>query len=140
MLHTCGSLGPTKIWKDAIGIECNTKKVLCSAEKSSVIWAEPHSRSSAKQFGRTECSVGHYYRTGLIFLDVNHKLSFSIKVPMITKWRKYLVKYDLTTKIKTKRKSGYQIFHAFFLTQISNFNHFKMERFGENFELKAKTG
>ena len=29
------------------------KKVLCSAENSSVIWAEPHSRSSAKQFGRT---------------------------------------------------------------------------------------
>ena len=36
------------------------KKVLCSAEKSSVIWAEPHSRSSAKQFGRTERSVSHY--------------------------------------------------------------------------------
>ena len=34
------------------------KKVLCSAEKSSVIWAEPHSRSSAEQFGRTERSVG----------------------------------------------------------------------------------
>ena len=29
------------------------KKVLCSAEKSSVIWAEPHSRSSAEQFGRS---------------------------------------------------------------------------------------
>ena len=36
------------------------KKVLCSAEKSSVIWAEPHSRSSAEQFGRTERLVGHY--------------------------------------------------------------------------------
>ena len=36
------------------------KKVLCSAEKSSVIWAEPHSRSSAEQFGRTERSVYHY--------------------------------------------------------------------------------
>ena len=36
---------------------CNMKNVLCSAEKSSVIWAEPHSRSSAKQFGRTERSV-----------------------------------------------------------------------------------
>ena len=35
------------------------KKVLCSAEKSSVIWAEPHSRSSAEQFGWTERSVGH---------------------------------------------------------------------------------
>ena len=40
-------------------IEGNAKKVLCSAEKSSVIWAEPHSRSSAKQFGQTERSVGH---------------------------------------------------------------------------------
>ena len=37
------------------------KKVLCSAEKSSVIWAEPHSRSSAEQFSRTERSVGHYH-------------------------------------------------------------------------------
>ena len=36
------------------------KKVLCSAEKSSVIWAEPHSRSSAEQFCRTERSVDHY--------------------------------------------------------------------------------
>ena len=26
------------------------KKVLCSAEKSSVIWAKPHGRSSAEQF------------------------------------------------------------------------------------------
>ena len=36
------------------------KKVLCSAEKSSVIWAESHSRSSAEQFGQTERLVGHY--------------------------------------------------------------------------------
>ena len=36
------------------------KKKLCSAEKSSVIWAEPHSRSLAKKFGQTERSVGHY--------------------------------------------------------------------------------
>ena len=35
------------------------KKVLCSAEKSSVIWAEPHSKSSAEQFDRTERSVYH---------------------------------------------------------------------------------
>ena len=37
------------------------KKLLCSAEKKSVIWAEPHSRSSAEQFSRTEHSVSHYY-------------------------------------------------------------------------------
>ena len=36
------------------------KKVLCYAEKSSVIWAEPHSRSSAEQFDRTEHSFDHY--------------------------------------------------------------------------------
>ena len=35
------------------------KKVLCSAEKGSVIWAKPNSRSSAEQFCRTERSVGH---------------------------------------------------------------------------------
>ena len=29
------------------------KKVLCSAEKSSVIWAEPHGRSSAEQSVRS---------------------------------------------------------------------------------------
>ena len=34
--------------------------VLCSAEKSSVIWAEPHSGSSAEQLCRTERSVDHY--------------------------------------------------------------------------------
>ena len=60
-LRTYGLLSKTKIWKDAIGIERNMKKVLCSAEKSSVIWAEPHSRSSAEQFGRTERSVDHYF-------------------------------------------------------------------------------
>ena len=37
----------------------NMKKVLCSVEKSSVIWVELHSKSLAKQFGRTERSVGH---------------------------------------------------------------------------------
>ena len=36
------------------------KKVLCSAEKSSVIWAEPHSRCSTKQFDRTERLVRYY--------------------------------------------------------------------------------
>ena len=36
------------------------KKVLCSAEKGSVIWAEPNSRSSAEQFCRTKRSVGIY--------------------------------------------------------------------------------
>ena len=36
------------------------KNVLCSAEKSFVIWAEPHSRSLAKLFSRTGRSVGHY--------------------------------------------------------------------------------
>ena len=44
MLHICVSLSKTKI-----GTEYNMKKVLCSAEKSSVIWAEPHGRSSAEQ-------------------------------------------------------------------------------------------
>ena len=35
--------------------------VLCVfCRKNSVIWAKPHSRSSAQQFGRTECLVGHY--------------------------------------------------------------------------------
>ena len=33
---------------EAIEVEVAVKKVLCSAEKSSVIWAEPHSRSSAE--------------------------------------------------------------------------------------------
>ena len=37
------------------------KKVLCSAEKDSVIWAEPNSRSSSEQFGQTECFVVHYF-------------------------------------------------------------------------------
>jgi len=36
------------------------KKVMFSAEKGSVIWAEPNSKSSAKQFCQTEWSVGHY--------------------------------------------------------------------------------
>ena len=40
------------------------KKVLCSAEKSSVIWAEPHSRRSAEQFGR---SLDHEYISNLFF-------------------------------------------------------------------------
>ena len=59
MLQTCGSLSKTKLEKDAIVIKCNTKKVLCSAEKSSVILAEPHGKSSAEQFGQTEGSFDH---------------------------------------------------------------------------------
>ena len=59
ILQKCGSLNKTKIWRYAIGIECNLKKVLCSAEKSYVIWAKHHSRSSAQQFGQTERLVGH---------------------------------------------------------------------------------
>ena len=33
MLHTCGSLSKTKIGKDAIGIEFNTKKKFCVLQK-----------------------------------------------------------------------------------------------------------
>ena len=36
------------------------KKVLCSAEKVSVMWAEQNSSSSAEQFGQNERLVGHY--------------------------------------------------------------------------------
>ena len=58
-------LSKTQILKDAIGIECNTKKkVLCSAEKSSVIWAKPHNRSSAKPNVRLVTST--YKLTSLV--------------------------------------------------------------------------
>ena len=45
------------VHNDAIVIEFSTKKVLCSAEKSSVIWAEPHSRSSAEPNVRSVTNV-----------------------------------------------------------------------------------
>ena len=54
---------------------CNMKNVLCSVEKSSVIWAEPHSRSSAEQFGWTERSVDHYYADSN---SVNHSVNRSL--------------------------------------------------------------
>ena len=42
-------------------IECNMKKkVLCSAKKSSVIWAESYSRILSEQFTQTERLFGHY--------------------------------------------------------------------------------
>ena len=53
------------------------KKVLCSAEKSSVIWAEPHSRSSDEQFGQTEHSVGHYCTQHTQYGSSNHKVAYS---------------------------------------------------------------
>ena len=62
------------ICKDTIGIERNMKKVLCSAEKSSVIWAEPHSRSSAEQFCQTERLFGHYF--AVIRGNSNEKMKF----------------------------------------------------------------
>ena len=46
------------------------KKVLCSAEKSPVNWAEPNSRSSAKQFCRTKLLVGHYSVESVIRLQI----------------------------------------------------------------------
>ena len=56
-----GSLSKKKYErKDPIGIECNMKEVLCSADKSSVILAEPDSRSLAKKFSQTERLVGYY--------------------------------------------------------------------------------
>ena len=54
--------GKLKIFKVAILKKIQNivkKKVLCSAEKGSVIWAELNSRSLAAQFCRTELSVGH---------------------------------------------------------------------------------
>ena len=69
ILQKCGSLNKTKIWRYAIGIECNLKKVLCSAEKSSVIWAKHHSRSSAQQFGQTERSDGHFHSNRSCIID-----------------------------------------------------------------------
>ena len=43
------------------------KKFCVLQKKSSVFWAEPHSRSSAEQFGRTERSVDHYFGNYLNF-------------------------------------------------------------------------
>ena len=45
-LRTYGSLIETKIWKDAIGIEYDMQK------KFWILQKKPHSKSSAKQFGR----------------------------------------------------------------------------------------
>ena len=67
---------------------CNIKNVLCSAEKSSVIWAEPHSRSSAEQFGRTERSVDHYFRVMSVSKRVTagtHQLFCPIHLNWVTK-------------------------------------------------------
>ena len=61
----------------------NMKNSLCSAEESSVIWAEPHNRSSAKQFGQTERSVDHYYMGQVgcgVSLIVGQNHSYTINV------------------------------------------------------------
>ena len=52
------------------------------------------------------------------------------------KWRKCLVKCDLTTKIKTNKKSGY---HVFFWHKFLILTSLDTETFDENFDLKAKT-
>ena len=49
------------------------------------------------------------------------------------------VKYDLTTEINTKKKSSYQIFNVIFWHKFLILTSLDMERFGENFDLKAKT-
>ena len=61
------------------------KNVLCSAEKSSVIWAEPHSRSLAEQFGRTERSVDHYLSVRIT--QLTHEAS-NTKMPTTAGTRK----------------------------------------------------
>ena len=52
------------------------KKILCSAEKSSVIWAEPHSRSLAEQLGRTTFGRSLVQSTYWIFIDLFALKSF----------------------------------------------------------------
>ena len=92
-----GSFSKTKIWKDAIGIEFNTKKkVLCSAEKSSVIWAEPHSRSSAALFGRTERWVGHYLYHQMLIKYPNYFSKASSKISRLAQQIKenIFIEYD----------------------------------------------
>ena len=59
---------------------CNMKNVLCSAEKSSVVWAEPHSRSLAEQFGRTECLVDHYILNCNLMQKPQFKYDNSLKI------------------------------------------------------------
>ena len=56
------------------------KNVLCPAEKSSVIWAKPHSRSLAEQFGRTECSVNHYLLNCNLMQKPQFKYVNSLKI------------------------------------------------------------
>ena len=43
-----GHLAKQKYERMPLALNVIQKKVLCSAEKSSVIWAKPHSRSSAE--------------------------------------------------------------------------------------------
>ena len=69
-----GHLAKQKYERMPLALNVMRKKVLCSAEKSSVIWAEPHSRSSAEQFGRTERSVGHYFSEYMNFNSLTKKI------------------------------------------------------------------
>ena len=74
-----GHLAKQKYERMPLALNVIQKKVRCSAEKSSVIWAEPHSRSSAKLFGRTELSVCHY-EAGIRIGDVDQ---LNILVPFL---------------------------------------------------------
>ena len=60
------------------------KKFCVQKQKSSAIWAKPHSRDSAKQLGRTERLVGHYV-PGIILIPFAVLHAFSALVSMMHK-------------------------------------------------------
>ena len=64
------------------------KKVLCSAEKSSVIWAEPHSRSSAEPNVRSITNV----KCGL---TIKPPIAYLINYPIIKGYVNVLVRYNI---------------------------------------------
>ena len=67
-----------KIWKDAIGIECNTKKKFCVLQKKFLSFG--HSESSAEQFCQTELSVGHYSPYAVVKFIYFEKVTIFCKI------------------------------------------------------------
>ena len=68
--RTCGSLSKTKIWKDAIGIECSTKKKFCVLPKkvlsfgpNRTVEVRPNSSAESNVRSVTTTSTLHRHAT-----------------------------------------------------------------------------
>ena len=88
------------------------KKFCVLQKKNSVIWTKPHTRSLAKQFGRTKSLVSHYQEAPRPWVHPKKAVNFGVNSqPVIDNYERLLL--TLIGTIHLRRRQIFTIFDPY---------------------------